>query len=110
MIRRPPRSTLFPYTTLFRSILEQARAETQGQDTGATAARITAEMARSYFLHNEPRRAIEWAEKALRAAAPLDLLPVIADSLITRGSALGDVDGRFREGHAELWGALELAQ
>src|SRR2546430_11484576 len=28
MIRRPPRSTLFPYTTLFRSIMEaQTRAE-----------------------------------------------------------------------------------
>src|SRR3989442_11102508 len=26
MIRRPPRSTLFPYTTLFRSILRVARA------------------------------------------------------------------------------------
>src|SRR2546427_5423228 len=26
MIRRPPRSTLFPYTTLFRSHLEQAVA------------------------------------------------------------------------------------
>src|SRR5256885_12867081 len=26
MIRRPPRSTLFPYTTLFRSSLEQTRA------------------------------------------------------------------------------------
>src|SRR3712207_3731210 len=26
MIRRPPRSTLFPYTTLFRSVLEQAAA------------------------------------------------------------------------------------
>src|SRR2546425_6042383 len=25
MIRRPPRSTLFPYTTLFRSIIEQGR-------------------------------------------------------------------------------------
>src|SRR5690348_17526634 len=25
MIRRPPRSTLFPYTTLFRSILEHDR-------------------------------------------------------------------------------------
>src|SRR3712207_7268077 len=25
MIRRPPRSTLFPYTTLFRSVLEHAR-------------------------------------------------------------------------------------
>src|SRR3712207_593336 len=27
MIRRPPRSTLFPYTTLFRSIVELADAE-----------------------------------------------------------------------------------
>src|SRR2546428_9160699 len=27
MIRRPPRSTLFPYTTLFRSALAEARAE-----------------------------------------------------------------------------------
>src|SRR5438477_822874 len=26
MIRRPPRSTLFPYTTLFRSILHASRA------------------------------------------------------------------------------------
>src|SRR2546426_8397311 len=26
MIRRPPRSTLFPYTTLFRSLLRDARA------------------------------------------------------------------------------------
>src|SRR5256885_5137592 len=26
MIRRPPRSTLFPYTTLFRSIVRQAEA------------------------------------------------------------------------------------
>src|SRR5437868_12575270 len=25
MIRRPPRSTLFPYTTLFRSVVESAR-------------------------------------------------------------------------------------
>src|SRR5256885_12873359 len=27
MIRRPPRSTLFPYTTLFRSVIEQAQTE-----------------------------------------------------------------------------------
>src|SRR2546426_4421004 len=27
MIRRPPRSTLFPYTTLFRSHLDQRRQE-----------------------------------------------------------------------------------
>ena len=92
------------------TILAQARSETQGQDTGAAAARITAEMARSYMLHNEPRRAVEWAEKALQAAGPLDLVAVIADALITKGTAHGEVDGRFREGHAELWGALGLAQ
>src|SRR3989442_1487601 len=33
MIRRPPRSTLFPYTTLFRSLLISARG---GKDTGST--------------------------------------------------------------------------
>src|SRR2546422_3691147 len=27
MIRRPPRSTLFPYTTLFRSLLRQLRID-----------------------------------------------------------------------------------
>src|SRR3712207_8316039 len=27
MIRRPPRSTLFPYTTLFRSVAERAHRE-----------------------------------------------------------------------------------
>src|SRR3712207_6846427 len=39
MIRRPPRSTLFPYTTLFRSRQGQARAEldhhaARGRDRG----------------------------------------------------------------------------
>src|SRR5256885_5434440 len=31
MIRRPPRSTLFPYTTLFRSILRQRRVGIAGK-------------------------------------------------------------------------------
>src|SRR5438270_13029907 len=31
MIRRPPRSTLFPYTTLFRSRLDQERRESRGR-------------------------------------------------------------------------------
>src|SRR2546425_5128344 len=33
MIRRPPRSTLFPYTTLFRSLL-QHREQEGGDDSG----------------------------------------------------------------------------
>src|SRR5436189_1044542 len=35
MLRRPPRSTLFPYTTLFRSQLHQAQ---RGQVAGLAAA------------------------------------------------------------------------
>src|SRR3989441_13017815 len=30
MIRRPPRSTLFPYTTLFRSVGKETRATSRG--------------------------------------------------------------------------------
>src|SRR5690348_17783214 len=33
MIRRPPRSTLFPYTTLFRSGLYCSRCGTQNEDS-----------------------------------------------------------------------------
>src|SRR3712207_7498067 len=36
MIRRPPRSTLFPYTTLFRSVSASPRASQQHLDVGVT--------------------------------------------------------------------------
>src|SRR2546426_9361289 len=35
MIRRPPRSTLFPYTTLFRSHLRLARSDRLPRESGA---------------------------------------------------------------------------
>src|SRR2546421_11014547 len=34
MIRRPPRSTLFPYTTLFRSLVPMHRAERKRSQEG----------------------------------------------------------------------------
>src|SRR3712207_8933172 len=51
MIRRPPRSTLFPYTTLFRSRLNANR---EGQDHEHTRTR----QGRGAFAqdHEEPRR------------------------------------------------------
>src|SRR5437667_2793705 len=36
MIRRPPRSTLFPYTTLFRSALLDGREDVRGLDPSST--------------------------------------------------------------------------
>src|SRR3712207_7565915 len=38
MIRRPPRSTLFPYTTLFRSLPLQAVPAERGHSAGRRAA------------------------------------------------------------------------
>src|SRR2546430_11119643 len=35
MIRRPPRSTLFPYTTLFRSVAEEKMSSCQPHPQGA---------------------------------------------------------------------------
>src|SRR2546430_4547701 len=39
MIRRPPRSTLFPYTTLFRSLESGLRAAASIQQAGVVVAR-----------------------------------------------------------------------
>src|SRR2546430_5417498 len=41
MIRRPPRSTLFPYTTLFRSLSVANEARTQIRRPLGTQARVT---------------------------------------------------------------------
>src|SRR5689334_24620538 len=71
MIRRPPRSTLFPYTTLFRS--GSVRAVTQSADRGEDAGpgfgadvRVAVEYARDRLVrhaslprdvsHDRPRR------------------------------------------------------
>src|SRR3712207_8042208 len=50
MIRRPPRSTLFPYTTLFRSAYELALA--QGADVLELDVRATADG--HLVVHHDP--------------------------------------------------------
>src|SRR3712207_9173265 len=42
MIRRPPRSTLFPYTTLFRSRAVRVREEVTGDDVDPVVAAAAA--------------------------------------------------------------------
>ena len=54
MIRRPPRSTLFPYTTLFRSVADAEHAQAEEEDNIAHQEKnpgIGADYARAY----EPR-------------------------------------------------------
>src|SRR2546425_5491804 len=40
MIRRPPRSTLFPYTTLFRSLSKDGRGAARGRQPEASRPRV----------------------------------------------------------------------
>src|SRR2546429_4049950 len=69
MIRRPPRSTLFPYTTLFRSRKEQlcveAEALADSTDWSATAATFR-ELMRSWKAAGRASRADEEDRKSTR--------------------------------------------
>src|SRR3712207_8578703 len=65
MIRRPPISTLFPYTTLFRSARRCARAE-----LGAAAARWVDEQTTRYVTTLPPARFLELVEAKIVEADP----------------------------------------
>src|SRR3712207_9161487 len=73
MIRRPPRSTLFPYTTLFRSRAPAARAprarvRLPGPGAGAPGGRVPRRAATGPDLRADGRRA-EGPRRLPRAAA-----------------------------------------
>src|SRR3712207_8725919 len=62
MIRRPPRSTLFPYTTLFRSLCAGVRIPRLLQQLGLTAPNIA-----TYSAPLLRRRDDPWVENGLRS-------------------------------------------
>src|SRR3712207_7166931 len=75
MIRRPPRSTLFPYTTLFRS-------EQQGEHVIAARPRARAPRAAPPDLLEQER--VHGGEHAAQQAEPLDPLGAEGDRKSTR--------------------------
>src|SRR3712207_7735210 len=69
MIRRPPRSTLFPYTTLFRSLLHpRAARPDQGREAGLLAGAEGGELLR----RRPPGRGAELLEAAHQVGALQD--------------------------------------
>src|SRR2546421_9499258 len=63
MIRRPPRSTLFPYTTLFRSIMKELAALNRvidsfdvGEHDAARAHREMADIRIPHYARRQPDR------------------------------------------------------
>src|SRR5256886_10216465 len=82
MIRRPPRSTLFPYTTLFRSLVVYLMAEPETPELAAAAVAGGADLVELGFPFSDPladgpviRRAGERAlARGMRTRACLDCL------------------------------------
>src|SRR2546426_5415887 len=93
MIRRPPRSTLFPYTTLFRSVFAQSRLSTEVLLTAiksGVADRATGDsgILRGYRGGYLPNRRRE-VESSLRAG---DVLGVVATNALELGVDIGHLD------------------
>src|SRR2546429_7884660 len=67
MIRRPPRSTLFPYTTLFRSHVQNVGSndramllELAGSDSSATISGVVAPPGGVYHVFAQLRSSTKW--------------------------------------------------
>jgi class 3 adenylate cyclase/tetratricopeptide (TPR) repeat protein len=78
-----------------------------GADRGYIA--LLGQLARAHMFHEQPDRAIAVADRALAAAERADLVELVADILVTKGTALGYF-GRGYEALAEIEGGLRLAE
>ena len=87
------------------ALLEPAASELADLFPDPATVALQGQLARGYFLHGEDRRAIEVADRVLEAAERADLLEILADALVTKGSALVDL-GRLHEG----MGVIEIGE
>jgi class 3 adenylate cyclase/tetratricopeptide (TPR) repeat protein len=93
------------------ALLEPAVEELLGPSrtpSGRGGVALLAQLSRAYFFHEELQRAIEMADRALEAGERLDLPRIVADVLITRGSALCHT-GRSYEGLGAVRAGIALA-
>ena len=87
---------------------EPASGSQDGHTLGPGGVALLAQLSRAYFFHEEHRRAVEVADRALAAGERLDLVAIVSDVLITRGSALGTL-GRAYEGVGAIKAGVDLA-
>jgi class 3 adenylate cyclase/tetratricopeptide (TPR) repeat protein len=91
------------------SVLEAARTEFADLEGDPTFAALRAALSRAYFMHAEPERAILEADAALPVLERANVVSEIADTVVTKGSALATI-GRMREGTVVLRGGLDLSR
>ncbi len=69
-------------------LLEPAIAEFPDPGTDPAVVALHGQLARACMLRYDDRRAIEVADRVLEAAERLDLVEIVADTLVTKGAAL----------------------
>jgi len=70
---------------------------------------VGGQLARAYMLREEPKVALEWAERTLVAAERLDMVTEVAEAMNTKALVL-QILGRFIEATTTLRGVLWLAE
>ncbi|MDQ2966686.1 MAG: AAA family ATPase [Chloroflexota bacterium] len=90
-------------------LLEAASAEFADLGAEPAVAALGGQLARAYFLNSDNRRAIDVSDLVLESAEHGDLVEILADVLITKGSALDSI-GRTVEGAALLRAAQDIAE
>jgi class 3 adenylate cyclase/tetratricopeptide (TPR) repeat protein len=90
-------------------LLEPAAAEFVDLLPDPAAVAIDGQLARAFYFMQEYRRALEIADRTLEAAEHGDLIPIIADTLVTKGSALA-ATGRAREAMGVIRAGEQLAR
>ena len=90
------------------ALLEVATEELAGLGSHPALLVLRSQLARACFLNEESRRAIALIDAVLEPAEHANLVQLVADALITRGSALADM-GRDYEGMGAIEAGLRLA-
>ena len=91
------------------ALLQPAEAELARMEGDPTLIALGGQLARVYMFAEQPARSVEVADKVLAAAEHANLIPVIADVLITKGSVLTSL-GRAYEGIGVIRTAQALAE
>jgi class 3 adenylate cyclase/tetratricopeptide (TPR) repeat protein len=90
-------------------VLEPAVQEFADLAGEAAMIAVRAQLARAWHMSGESRRAVEVADSVLEAAEHSDLVAIIADVLVTKGSALGNL-GRTYEAVGVIDAGRKLAE
>jgi tetratricopeptide (TPR) repeat protein len=91
------------------SLLAAAAEEFRDLEDDPSVIALGGQLARSYMQVNADEAALEVCERVLLAAERADLVPIIADTLITRGTCLCNLR-RYREGQGVLRVGIAVAE